>query len=74
MELLAAVLLAEFINATAGIYHLLLAGEERVAGGADVQTQVTARGGASLKGVTAATGYGNLVVLGMDIRFHVKPH
>jgi hypothetical protein len=74
MVLLAAVLLTEFINATTGINHLLLTSEEGVAGGANLKTYVVARGRTGLERVTAATSYGDLIVIGMDIRFHVKPH
>lgn len=70
MVLLSAVLLAELVHTATGVDHLLLAGKEGMACRTYVQTQVMARGGLGLKGITAAAVYGNLAVFRVDIRFH----
>jgi hypothetical protein len=72
-RLLYAILLAEFIDTTGGIYNSLLTGVEWVAHGANVKIQAFARGRARSKFITAATGHGNFGISGMDIGFHGAP-
>ena len=59
----------EFIDAPSGIDKFLLAGEERVAGGADADLDVFA-GGPGAIGCPACTKDHGLAVVGMDIRLH----
>jgi hypothetical protein len=70
MKLLAAVLLAELVDATTGVDHLLLAGKEGVAGRAYVKAQIVTYRGFGLEAITAAAGHGNFVVFRVDFRFH----
>src|SRR4026209_1441874 len=67
---LAGVLLAELVDAAAGVDDLLLARIEGVAVRADLDLQVVAQGRARVEGVPAAAGHGDLFVLGMDSVFH----
>ena len=62
--------LVEALDTTAGVHNLLGAGVERMALGANVQTQVTTHGGLDLDHVAAGTGSSDLFVLRMDIFFH----
>ena len=68
--LLQAELLIEAVNASAGVNQLLLAGIERVALGADFNTDLLL-GGAGGEGVAASATDGGLLVLRMDAFFHV---
>ena len=61
--------LVEPINASTGVNQLLLAGIERVALGADFNTDVLL-GGASRKDVATSTADGSLFVVGMDAFSH----
>ena len=61
--------LVEPINASTGVNQLLLAGIERVALGADFNTDVLL-GGASRKDVATSTTDGSLFVVGMDAFSH----
>ena len=62
--------LVETVNTSTGVNQLLLAGIERVALGADFNTNVTL-GGTSSKSVTTCTADRGLFVLGMDTFLHV---
>ena len=65
------VLAAEALYAAGGVHELLLAGKERVAGGADFHADVALVGGASSKCVTAGAVHADLTVAGMNGCFHV---
>ena len=60
------VLATEALDASGGINQLLLAGEERVAGGADFEDDVSLVGGAGLEVVAAGAADVCLLVLGVD--------
>ena len=60
--------LFEAVDTSAAVYQLLLAGEERVAVGADFNVYVFFCG-AGFDGVTAGTGDGGFFVFWMDV-FH----
>ena len=62
--------LVETINTSTGVNQLLLAGIERVALGADFNTDLLL-GGAGGEGVAASATDGGLLVLRMDAFFHV---
>ena len=62
--------LLEAINTSAGVYQLLLAREEGVALGANVNDDILL-GGAGLNDIAAGTADRGLLVLGMDALFHV---
>ena len=68
--LLQAKTLVETINTSTGVNQLLLAGIERVALGADFNTDLLL-GGAGGEGVAASATDGGLLVLRMDAFFHV---
>src|SRR5262249_42750045 len=63
------VLFAEAINATLGVHQLLLAGVVRVAGGADFDVEVAARGARLDLGAAGADDVRGFV-LGMGVRLH----
>ena len=67
--LLQAKTLVEAINTSTGVNQLLLAGIERVALGADLNTDLLL-GGASRKDITTSTANGSLFVVGMDTFLH----
>ena len=67
--LLQAKTLVEAINTSTGVNQLLLAGIERVALGADLNTNVLL-GRTSGKDIAAGTADGGLFVLGMDTFLH----
>ena len=67
--LLQAKTLVEAIDTSTGVNQLLLAGIERVALGADFNTDVLL-GGAGGKGVTTSAADGGLLVVGMDTFLH----
>ena len=67
--LLQAKTLVETVNTSTGVNQLLLAGIERVALGADLDTDLLL-GGASGKDVTAVATDRGLFVLGMDTFLH----
>ena len=60
------VLAAEALDASGGVNQLLLAGKERVAGGADFEDDVSLVGGAGLEVVAAGAADVGLLVLGVD--------
>ena len=62
--------LVETVNTSTGVNQLLLAGIERVALGADFDSDVLL-GGTSGKDITACTADSSLFVLGMDTFLHV---
>ena len=62
------VLLAEAVDATAGVHDLLLARIERAAARAHFDLQVLPEGGARLENVPTAAGDGDRLVVGMDSR------
>src|SRR5690606_4873841 len=62
--------LVEALDTTAGVHNLLLAGIERMAGGADVQIDVLAQSGAGLDHIAATTGGFDFFVCRMQISFH----
>ena len=64
-----AVTLLETINTTARVNELLLAGEERVALGADFNAQLRL-GGTRYESVAANAGHGRLLILRMDAFLH----
>src|SRR5262245_20959553 len=68
--LLQAVLLAEAVDAAAGVHDLLLARVEGVAVRADFDLKVLAERRARLEGVATAAGHRDLGVLGMNTFFH----
>ena len=68
--LLASVLLAEFVDASAGVDDLLFARVERVAVRADFDLQVVSERGTRDERVPAAAGHGGLFIFGMDAGFH----
>ena len=65
------VLAAEALHATGGIQQFLLAGEERVAGGADFHVQIALVGGAGREIVSARAKYADFSVCGMNGCLHV---
>src|SRR5690606_9647256 len=67
---LAAVALAELVDAAGRVHHLLLAGIERMAGRTDFHVERLAHGGARLELVAAAAGDVDLGVLRMNGFFH----
>ena len=67
--LLQAETLVEAINTSTGVNQLLLAGIERVALGADLNTNVLL-GGASGKDIATSAANGGLFVIGMDTFLH----
>ena len=67
--LLQAKTLVEAINPSTGVNQLLLAGIERVALGADLNTNVLL-GRTGRKDIAAGTADSGLFVLGMDIFLH----
>ena len=72
-RLLQTVLLVEAADAAAGIYHLLLAGEEGMALAADINPQLLL-GGAGGEGLAAHAADNALAVLGMNLFLHCCFH
>jgi hypothetical protein len=69
--LLHAITLAEFLDAASGVDDLLLAGIERMAGGADFDVQLFfAQRGAGYESVATRAGDGDFFVIGMNAGFH----
>ena len=69
-----AVALLEAINASAGVYQLLLASKERMALGADIDAKLRLRG-TRLERVTATANYRSFIVLRMNTLLHIyTPH
>src|SRR5262249_61379165 len=64
------VALREALDASGGVDQLLLAGEERVALGADLEAQLLARG-ARDELLAARAAHRHFLVLGMDSLFHL---
>lgn len=64
--------LLKSVNTPASVHELLLASKERMAFGADINTQIAALGGTGLKGFAAGASHGHGLILGMDTLFHVQ--
>ena len=64
------VTLAEFIDATARIHHLLFAGVERMAIGTNFDLQVGTKSRTRRKRIAATAGHGNSLVFRMDVSLH----
>src|SRR6202021_558371 len=64
------ILLAEFIDATAGIHNFLLAGVERMAVGANFDLQILANGRARLEMVAAGASDRDDFVFWVNAGFH----
>jgi hypothetical protein len=68
------VFLLEALDAACGVNQLLFAGEERVAIGANFNTQhVALDRGASLERMSASAMYGYGVIIGVDTGLHNSP-
>jgi hypothetical protein len=65
------VFLAELVYSSAGIDFLLFARVKRVARGTHFSTEILAEGRASCELVATTTGDFDVVVIGMDVGFHV---
>ena len=68
--LVEAKLLVEAADTATGVHHLLLAGEEGVALGANLHADILL-GGASLDHIPAGAGDGGVLVIGMNTLLHV---
>ena len=66
-----AVALVEAIDSSRGVDQLLLAGKERVASRTNFNVQVTFLGRASLEGLAARAGDGDINVFWVDSWFHL---
>ena len=64
------VLLAEFVDTTAGIHNLLLAGVERMAVRAHFDLQVMAQGRTRDEDIAAAASHVHVFVVRMNAGFH----
>src|SRR6202035_2883349 len=64
------VLAAEALHASGGIHQLLLAGKERMAGGADFNADVAFMSRPGNKGIAARAMHTNFVISGMNGCFH----
>src|SRR5690348_6658330 len=65
------VFLLEALDAAGGVDEFLLAGEKRMAAGADFDTQhVALDGGTSLEGMAASAMDGHFVIVGVNTGFH----
>ena len=60
------ILATEALHATGGVDHLLLAGKERVAVGADFHVNIALMGGAGLKAMTTGAYHADCFVVGMN--------
>jgi hypothetical protein len=68
-----AVFLPEAFDAARSVDNLLFAGIERVAGGAHFDVQFgLAQGRTGHERIAARAGDGNILVLGVNVRFHGK--
>ena len=70
LQLLTAETLVEALNTSAGVNQLLLAGIERVALGADFNTNILL-GGTSLNYIAASALDGGRLIIGMNALFQV---
>ena len=61
---------AEFINATSGVYDLLLARVERMARGTNFNVQLVFQRGTRNKFVSTAAGNLDFLIIGMNFGFH----
>ena len=66
-----AIALVEAIDASCGVDQLLLAGKERVASRTNFDVQVTFLGRASLEGLAARAGDGDINVFWVNSWFHL---
>lgn len=71
LEVIPAVLLLEFLDPSGCIDKLLLAGVERMAGGAYFHADVLAERRTGGEYVPAGAGYGNIFIFGMYLCLHV---
>lgn len=62
----------ELVDPAGGVHDLLRTGVEGMALRAHVEVKLAAQGGARPERVPAATGHGEIAVLGMDVGFHVR--
>ncbi len=60
------ILATEALHTTGGVDHLLLAGKERVAVGADFHVNIALMGGAGLKAMTTGAYHPDCFVVGMN--------
>jgi hypothetical protein len=70
LRLPASVPFVEPVNASSGVYELLLASEERVTIGTNFNVKVLAERRAGLKSMTAGADNVDLLVVRMDNQFH----
>ena len=63
--------LAELLDSSAGIKDLLFASVERMAGRTHFQMNVLAQRGAGLNDVPTTAGGRDVIIFGMDVRFHL---
>ena len=66
-----AIALVEAIDASSGIDQLLFAGEERMASRTNFDMQIAFLGRASLEGLAASAGNGNIDVFWVNSWFHL---
>jgi hypothetical protein len=64
------ILAAEALHAAGCVHKLLLAGKERVAGGANLYADVAFVGGAGNKCISAGTVHADFAIVWMDRCFH----
>jgi hypothetical protein len=66
------VFLVEFLNATCSVHDFLCASVERVAFRANFNVQCRlANSGLGLEGIAAAAGYGDFIILWVNVCFHL---
>jgi hypothetical protein len=65
------VFLAELVNSSASINFLLFSGVKRVARGTHFNKEILAEGRSSGELIATTTGDFDVVVIGMDVGFHV---
>ena len=63
---------AEALDAAGGIHELLLAGKERMAGGANFYADVALMGGTGYKGIAASAMHADFTIVRMSRCFHIR--